>query len=357
MSAAAPPAGDPRLHRTIWRWHFYAGLFCLPFVLWLAVTGAIYLFKPQVERWLDRPYDQLVIDGPRAAAAAQVQAALAAVPGARLNAYELPRSDTAASRVLVGRGADLVRVYVHPQTLAILRVVREDDRLMRVIFRLHGELMAGDYGSYLVELAASWAIVMLLSGLYLWWPREAAGLAGVLYPRLGAGGRRFWRDLHAVTGVWVTAFALFLLVSGLPWAKSWGGLLKTLRAYAAPAASAAPRADWTSGRSDERGTRRRQVAKSQRFLARRRRVKCLFSEPPIEILAAAVACRWWCLRTTLRVAARAEESDMEMVIVPPPRSNLRHPGSLRPALAAQLTLNSGVDENAFDQRLSCDCLQ
>ena len=40
-------------YRTIWRWHFYAGLLCLPLVLWLAVTGPIYLFKPQVDAWLD----------------------------------------------------------------------------------------------------------------------------------------------------------------------------------------------------------------------------------------------------------------------------------------------------------------
>ncbi len=32
-------------YRTVWRWHFYAGLFCIPFVLWLATIGSIYLFK------------------------------------------------------------------------------------------------------------------------------------------------------------------------------------------------------------------------------------------------------------------------------------------------------------------------
>jgi uncharacterized iron-regulated membrane protein len=26
-------------YRSVWRWHFYAGLFCIPFVLWLACTG------------------------------------------------------------------------------------------------------------------------------------------------------------------------------------------------------------------------------------------------------------------------------------------------------------------------------
>lgn len=29
------------LYRTIWRWHFYAGIFCIPFVIVLAITGAI----------------------------------------------------------------------------------------------------------------------------------------------------------------------------------------------------------------------------------------------------------------------------------------------------------------------------
>lgn len=251
-------ASSPGLdYRSVWRWHFYAGLFCIPFVLWLAATGSIYLFKPQIEAWLDRAYDHLSLSGPRAAPQAIVAAALAAVPGSALDAYELPPSPEAAVRVLVGSGERLVRVYVHPQTRAILRTIDEDQRPMRWIFRLHGELMLGDRGSMLVELAASWAIVMLLSGLWLWWPRDGAGAAGVLYPRLRAGGRRFWRDLHAVTGTWVSLFALFLLFSGLPWAKSWGGLLKEVRSLAG---TADVRQDWSTGRSSELAQRRAALA-------------------------------------------------------------------------------------------------
>ena len=42
--------------------------------------------------------------------------------------------------------------------------------------------------------------------------------SGVLYPRLRMGSGILWRDLHSVTGIWITAFALFLLATGLPWA-------------------------------------------------------------------------------------------------------------------------------------------
>lgn len=236
-------------YRAIWRWHFYAGLFCIPFVLWLATTGAIYLFKPQIDALIDRPYDSLVIDGAPASVQAQVAAAVAALPSSQFVAYELPTSPRSAARVLVNHGGDNVRVYVHPQSLQILKTIRDEDRLMRVIFHLHGDLLIGDRGSLLVELAASWAIVMIASGLYLWWPRNAVGVAGVLYPRLG-GGRRFWRDLHGVIGFWVSAFALFLLLSGLPWTQFWGSNLKALRQVGSVVEV---RQDWSTGSAPKIG--------------------------------------------------------------------------------------------------------
>jgi uncharacterized iron-regulated membrane protein len=240
-------------HVTVWRWHFYAGLLCIPFVLWLAATGSIYLFKPQIDAWSDRPYENLkLIDRP-ASPSAQVSAALAAVPGSVLKEYELPRNPRSAVQILVGHGIQLERVYVHPATLQILRVVDEDSRFTNLIFHLHGELLAGDRGSMVVETAASWTIIMLVTGLYLWWPRGASGLAGVVYPRLQRNGRLFWRDVHSVTGFWVSFFALFLLISGLPWAKSWGGLLKDARRMSAVASVSQ---DWTTGRSSELEQRR-----------------------------------------------------------------------------------------------------
>ena len=247
MSAAAtPPARRWPGQNAIWRWHFYASLFCIPFVLWLSLTGSIYLFRPQIEAWIDRPYAQVATTGARASAAAQADAALRAVPGSRLEGYELPATAEQAVQIVVVAPRGSVRVYVHPQTLAVLRIVDDDDRPMRIVFRLHGELLAGPVGSYVVELAASWTIVMILTGLALWWPR-GGGLAGVVYPLLRAGRRRFWRDIHGVTGFWVSLAALFLLLSGLPWAQGWGGYLTMVRRVAE---GAPPRQDWSTEHGD-----------------------------------------------------------------------------------------------------------
>jgi uncharacterized iron-regulated membrane protein len=229
-------------HRTVWRWHFYAGLFCIPFILWLSVTGTIFLFHPQIQHYLDRPYDHLAIEQ-RASAKTQVQAALAAVPGATLDSYQLPSTSSSAAEVLVDKGSEQFRVYVHPQTLAILKIDNEDHRVDTFTSRLHGELLMGKYGSWIIELAGSWAVVMIVTGLFLWWPSDTKGLGGVLYPRLGLNGRAFWKDIHSVVGIYVSVFALFLLFTGLPWAKSWGGYLKAIRHFSA---GHAVTQDWTT---------------------------------------------------------------------------------------------------------------
>lgn len=251
---------EPRINYTrIWRWHFYAGLFCIPFAIWLSLTGTIYLFKPQIESLIDQPYAEIVESEAVRPPSEQVIAAVNAVPDSVLNAYILPQSAKSATQILVGKGKELYRVYIKPDTLDVLKVEPEDQRLMQIVFHLHGDLLLGEKGSMLMELAACWMIVLIITGLYLWWPRKAEKLAGVLYPRLNQGSRFFWRDIHAVSGLWVSFFLLFLLISGLPWTSFWGGLLKEVRK---PSPQVVVQQDWTTGRKDELNTRQDQNLQS-----------------------------------------------------------------------------------------------
>ncbi|HNP60022.1 MAG TPA: PepSY domain-containing protein [Nitrospirales bacterium] len=247
MKSKLTPAIYSRIwpdYQTVWRWHFYAGLFCVPFIVLLAISGGMYLFTPQINAWLDGPYDRLFLTGPNATAQAQVEAALHAVPGSTLSAYELPKDQDDATRIIVNNRGERLRVYVHPETLEILKTIPEEDRFTRMVFHFHGELLMGNIGSVCVELAASWTIIMIVTGLYLWWPRGHEGIGGIVYPRLNRGSRGFWRDLHAVTGFWISLFVLFLLVTGLPWAKVWGEYFKEIRRVTG---TAVVEQDWTVG--------------------------------------------------------------------------------------------------------------
>lgn len=246
-------------YRTMWRWHFYAGLFCIPIVIVLSISGAIYLFKTEIEAWKEWDYDHLKMTTSPHPAAAQVQAALAAFPGSTFSSYELPQSSTSAGRVILNRSGENIRAYVHPETLQVLGSINDSEKLMRQVFRLHGELWMGNRGSNLVELTASWTIILVLTGLVLWWPRNMRGLGGIAYPRFHKGQRVLWRDLHSVTGVWVSFLVLFLLVSGLPWAKFWGDYFRTVRMLTGTASA---RQDW-SNNSDQNRTGARTAGKGE----------------------------------------------------------------------------------------------
>ncbi|USA38711.1 PepSY-associated TM helix domain-containing protein [Pelagerythrobacter marinus] len=219
---------DPALYRRVWRWHFYAGLLVLPFVLLLSVTGAIYLFKPQIDRWEERAYH-----GPAGGAPvspdAQLAAALAAHPGSRFVHYRLPEraGDAAMVRLTLPSG-EAAEVFVSPAG-DVLGTLAPEGRISPTVARLHGSLLMGTWGDRLVELAASWTIVLIVSGLYLWWPRPFRA-AGTLWPRLSLRGRPLLRDIHRVTGFWIAGLVLVMLASGLPWAGVWGSAFKWARA-------------------------------------------------------------------------------------------------------------------------------
>lgn len=226
-TAASAAPGGGRLYGTAWRWHFYAGLFVLPFVLLLSVSGSIYLFKPQIDRWEERAWRGLPTDG-AVSPDRQLAAAMAANPGARFDNYRLPENPGDSAMVQLGLDHGRKReVFVSPQG-RVLGALDPETRISATVGRLHGTLLLGKWGDWLVELAASWTIVLILTGLYMWWPRPFRP-AGTFWPRLSLSGRPLIKDLHRVTGFWIAGLVLVMLASGLPWAESWGSAFKWAR--------------------------------------------------------------------------------------------------------------------------------
>ena len=204
-----------------WRWHFYAGLFVAPFMILLAITGIIYLFKPQLDPLLYR--DLMVVEAGHHPQSADhlLHQVRAAYPKGQVSQYLPAASADRSAQFVVQDGGRELNVFINPYDGRLLGEQDAKANLQAVARALHGELMIGTVGDRLVELAAGWGVVLVVSGLYLWWPRGARP-AGVLWPRLNARGRLLWRDLHAVTGFWGSALLLLMLLSGMTWTGFWG---------------------------------------------------------------------------------------------------------------------------------------
>jgi len=88
-----PRAATSDLYRAVWRWHFYAGLFVLPFLITLAVTGAAYLFRDEIDAIIHADIKRVeVAQTGTLSPEAIVASAVTAVPGRAARRGESCRS-------------------------------------------------------------------------------------------------------------------------------------------------------------------------------------------------------------------------------------------------------------------------
>ncbi len=220
MVTRSSPAPLSGAYRAVWRWHFYAGVLVMPFLMLLALTGALYLFKDEIDQAVYRPMSQ-VADGPgQAPPDAWLTAAAGAGEGRAANILVPLRGDQAV-RVRVDRpDGSQKTVFVDPHTARVTGVTAYGG-VMETIKGLHSLSLFGRAMNILVEIVAGWTIILFATGIYLWWPRGRA--VAVLKPTTVDVQRRpFWRDLHALTGFYVGGVVLFLAVTGMPWSAVWG---------------------------------------------------------------------------------------------------------------------------------------
>ena len=211
------------LYKAVWRWHFYAGIIFAPFLLILAITGSVYLFKPQIEQVLYKDYYEVTKQAERVQPSQQIEVVKSEYSGAKVTSYLPGVSETRSSEVNITYQNESLTVFVNPYTGNIQGELNSEDRIMDKIEEFHGELMAGTLGDRIVELAACWAIVLIVTGLYLWFPQKKnTSLSGILFPRLNKGKKILRRDLHAVPAFWITGGLSFLILTGLPWSGFWG---------------------------------------------------------------------------------------------------------------------------------------
>jgi uncharacterized iron-regulated membrane protein len=223
-SSSAVEAPANRFYRTVWRWHFYAGLFVIPFMIILAISGGIYLFKPQLDTVM---YHNQIFVQPAGAMlpySQQVAAAQQLYPDAKVSKLTPNLAADRSTEVgITTANQQNLTVFVNPYTAKVLGQRDEDNNLQAYTRKLHNGMMIGPIGNYLMELAACWGLVLLLSGLYLWLPRNGFSIWGTLLPRFWSRNKRIiWRDLHAVSGFYGVLLVAFLILTGLPWSTFWG---------------------------------------------------------------------------------------------------------------------------------------
>lgn len=230
------------LSQRLWRWHFFAGLIVCPFAILLSITGAIYLFKPQIDNTIE---NRINLSAPAIQQSQQTLDAsvifdtlIAQHTGAILKSYQLAKVNDRTVEIELLHEDGQKRIYwVDIYSAQVLHSAVSDQQFLSLVKKIHSELLLGNKGSYFVELMASWLIILIITGVYLWLakafkqPKKSHILQRMLTPRLkDQENRKKGRNLHGVIGLWFTVPILVILLSGLPWTQLWGSGFKKVQA-------------------------------------------------------------------------------------------------------------------------------
>jgi uncharacterized iron-regulated membrane protein len=189
------------------RLHWWSGLVAMPVLLCVALSGALLAISP----WLlaaatPRARDVRATPLPESTLLARVSRDLP--PGDAVGSIEWGGRDRA--QLLTLRSGE--RWFVDPVDGSVLEKWRGETPLEHAIgvaHDFHVRLLAGQAGHWLVDLAAIVVLFSAVSGLYLWWKTKRLRIARA------ARGRRWWRDLHDVTGLYASLVIVALALSGV----------------------------------------------------------------------------------------------------------------------------------------------
>ena len=211
-----------RRYFTVWRWHFYCSLYVFPFLMMLAVTGLIMLWVSAMTELNGERTKVVPGEAPMAVSALEA-AAEAAVPGGAAVTYIEPMGpDRVAVFQVAGEAGD-VTVVLNPYTGAVVDTFPWRAGWYDFATEIHGTLLIGDLGDWLIEAAASLGVILVVTGVWLHWPRRGGTWREALLPKLSLSSRGAWKALHGAVGMWMSALLLIFLISGLSWAGIWGG--------------------------------------------------------------------------------------------------------------------------------------
>ena len=207
-------------YQAVWRWHFYAGILVLPILCVMALTGGLYLFKDGIDAAIYRPLAHVEARAGSTSPDRWVAVTEAATAGIVSNVVVPAKPDEAVRLTVDLDDGSRCTAFVDPHDARLLGVTPFGG-VMETIKGLHSLSLVGKWANYLVEIVAGWAIILVATGVFLWWPRKRD--AGVVSIKASNPKRRpFWRDLHAITGLYAGGVIAFLAITGMPWSAFWG---------------------------------------------------------------------------------------------------------------------------------------
>lgn len=205
--------------------HWYLGIFFSLFLFLVALSGAVLSFEKEIKTALNTAlYQKENIKNNQFLPSSIIKIVKQEQPKARV---KMIIDDQKSLLPLVsimqkgekGHEAMLYSINLNTKELKLLK----GERMFRFMNDFHRRLLTGSIGSQIVALTSISLLVLITSGIYLYWGRLKRKFFKSFKIDFHKKGRAFLYQLHSALGMWLIPLYLITILSGLYWSYAWYG--------------------------------------------------------------------------------------------------------------------------------------
>jgi uncharacterized iron-regulated membrane protein len=204
--------------------HLWLGIGSGLVVLTVALTGSILVFERELEPRLSPGFSYVEVPANGAKAVSMdilTQTVLNSYKDYNLRQIVIEQEADRSVIFSIQKGKhDMLAVAVNQYTGRIIKAVDEESRFFNVVLRLHRYLCMGTTGKVITGISCSIFLIMVITGIVLWWPKRNARKQRMRV-KWDASWKRLNWDLHAVLGFYVHIVIFLIALTGLTWSYQW----------------------------------------------------------------------------------------------------------------------------------------
>lgn len=206
--------------------HLILGLLSGLVVLVVAITGAIWAFESEISDFL-YPYRKVNAESTLYLSPSNLkkiaQPHFGDLPIQSISYPAKNRPAELAYWAPDDESHEFTKVFINPYSGSVLKVIHNEPLFFDWVIRIHTQLLLGEIGSTIVAYATLIFLILIVSGIILWWPRKRSNRSQRLLFKWK--NTTLWRrknfDLHSILGFYTTWIAIFIVITGLCWSFDW----------------------------------------------------------------------------------------------------------------------------------------
>lgn len=109
---------------------------------------------------------------------------------------------------------------INPYTGALIKIYSRKDWLS-IVEKIHTSLLLGNTGKWIIKINVALFLVLLITGIILWWPSNKARRKQSFKVKWNASGKRINYDFHNVFGFYSSLLLLLIVLTGLYMSFDW----------------------------------------------------------------------------------------------------------------------------------------